>query len=121
MPSKNAEITKMPDLEMYNNVCIHEFSEIKETQKEMGCDIGRIKEKLFDGMSEAIVEIKDDLKEMRKDVGNKPSGKAMTLRRILEVATVALVMSLIIGGGLLLFAGKLTPEDIVKILTAWKG
>ena len=54
----------------------------------------------------------------------KPPGvtsKQVLIRRLLEVATVAVVLGLIGLGAVLLFAGKLTPEDIARILEAWKG
>jgi len=49
------------------------------------------------------------------------SKKTITIRRILEVATVAAVLGLIVGGIVLLVVGKLTAEDIARILEAWKG
>ncbi len=52
---------------------------------------------------------------------DKPSGKQITVRRVLEVCAVAVVVGLIIGGVLLLLLGKLSPEDIIRMLEAYKG
>jgi hypothetical protein len=50
-----------------------------------------------------------------------PTRRTITIRRVLEVATVAGIFALAIGGVLLLVGGKLTADDIVRILSAWKG
>ena len=76
---------------------------------------------------------RDDITEMKADVSfikgrleghvgtEKPSMKTITIRHLLEVGAVALVVGVCILGAGLLVAGKLTPDDIVRILEAWKG
>lgn len=80
-----------------------------------------------------IGEVKDHVKAVHGDVqyirgkvdghvdSEKPSKRHIALRRVLEVVAVAAVLAVVVVGGLLLYLGKLTPQDIVEILEAYKG
>ncbi len=54
-------------------------------------------------------------------IGGGPSKKTVTIRRILETAITVGIFALVIGGVVLFLAGRLSIDDIIRILEARAG
>ena len=90
---------------------------------------GRVEEKL-DTLQQTVVGngktgLLADVAYIRGKIdgisGPGPSKRTITIRRVLEVGTVAAILGLVVAGTVLLLAGRLTPENIGEILRAWRG
>ena len=76
----------------------------------------------------AIGEIKEDVAFIRGNIEGHistekppPTRRTVTLRRVAETGVTALILFAFVAGLILLLGGKLTADDIVRILSAWKG
>ena len=58
---------------------------------------------------------------IKKNGKQKPDAKTITIRRLVESAIAMTVVVIILATVVLIFAGRLTAEDIANILRAWKG
>lgn len=99
------------------------------------------------GLKQAVEDNRQDIAQIKIDVGelkegmafvrgnieghmntgsteprdHKPSTKAITLRRVAEIAVGTTVAACVLGLFVLLFLGRLTADDIAGILSAWRG
>lgn len=87
---------------------------------------------------EDIGEIMTDMNTLKSDVGvvkglmqghldalrpstDKPTRKQIAIKHLAETAIAALVIGGLVLAALLMIGGRLTADDIVNILQAWKG
>ena len=73
-----------------------------------------------------IGEIKVDVAEIKGMVMGhvetaRPTTKTITVRRLLEVAVTALILFVVIAGVVMFILGRLTADDIIRMMGAWKG
>ena len=76
------------------------------------------------GLVTDVADIKSDISFIKgklEGFGHGPSKKTVTMRRILETAITVGIFALVIGGVVLFLAGRLSIDDIIRILEARAG
>lgn len=73
----------MSDVDVYTNFCGPRFKSLEDNQKDMSEEIHEVREKLFNGMSDAIVRMSEDMAEMKKERERWNRSKARLIRDIL--------------------------------------
>ncbi len=79
-------------MQVHRDVCLPKFKKLEDNQDKLQEDVSKIREKLFNGMSEALVSMKDDIKDMKMRDENRKRSRSLLVRDVL--------LTLVGGGGL---------------------
>jgi len=73
----------LSEVEVYSTFCSHRFRKLEENQDIMSDDIKAVREKLFDGMSDALISMSKDIAEMKEEREKWNKSKARIVRDVL--------------------------------------
>ena len=73
----------MPDLDTYTTICNGRFNAIEETNRKIADNVTEIKQKIFNGHSEAITSIQNDIRAMREGAEKRKRSKSLFARDII--------------------------------------
>ena len=73
----------MSEIDVYNNFCGPRFKSLEDNQRDMSEEIHEVREKLFNGMSDAIVRMSEDMADMKKERESWNRSKARFVRDLL--------------------------------------
>lgn len=92
------------NMDVYTTICAPRFKTIEDRQEAMLKDVGDIKQKLFNGMSDALVDIRSDIKDMKETQEKRKRSRSLWVRDIILTllgsgGIISFLLPHIIGGG----------------------